>query len=466
MMEVVALILKILNYIFVGYTLLYTLFLATSAIVGSFRLYRAKKARFYNSYYRDEINIPISVIIPAYNEEVTIVDAINSLLKLDYKLYEIVVVDDGSKDNTSQVVIDAFKMSKINIPIRKVVKCQNDEYCYKTYAFRVPITLVRKVNGGSKADANNMGINACNYPYFICMDADSVLQKDSLKEIAIPVLEDSNTVAVGGSIRILNDTRIRDGELVEYHLPKNIVAAYQSMEYDRSFLMSRLFYDTIDGSLNVSGAFGLFKKDIVVQAGGYDPDAKGEDMDLIMHLHMYCRDNNIPYGVRYSANAVCWTQVPDTLGSLTKQRIRWHLGMKQNLGKYKKMALSPKYRSIGLVSIPAHFLFEMISPIVEIVGLISIIVSLSIGLGNIISMLILTAIFACFGFLISLISYVSRVYTLNLKISFKDFFYILGICFIEAFFMHEFLLGVRFASTFISSKKKRKWETNARKKID
>lgn len=463
-MEIVKAILNVINYVFMAYSLLYTLYLAVSVIVGSFRLYRGKKQRQYDNCYLDDIHLPISIIVPAYNEEVTIVDAINSLLKLDYKTYEIVIVDDGSKDKTSQILIAAFHMKKIDLPIHLVVPCEEEEYAYKTYAYKVPITLVRKVNGGSKADANNMGINASSYPYFLCMDADSLLQGNSLKEVAIPVLENENTIAVGGSIRILNDTKIRDGKIVNYQLPKNTLAAFQSMEYDRSFLLSRLFFDQINGSPNVSGAFGLFKKDVVVAVGGYDPAAIGEDMDLIMHLHQHCRDNKIPYGVRYASGAVCWTQAPETFKDLRSQRNRWHLGLKQNLRKYKKMILSPKYAALGLITLPAFILFEALSPIVEVLGLASIIVSLCLGLGNALSMLILIGVFALFGVGISLISYVSRAFTDDLKINVKDFFRILGLCFFELFFLHAYLLVVRFLATFKSSKKKLVWKSLTRKK--
>lgn len=465
-MQVVALIITILNYVFVVYSLLYTLYLTSSVVVGSFCLYDGKKKRRYHDYYLDEVKLPISIIVPAYNEEVTIVDSINSLLKLDYSTYEIIIVDDGSKDKTSETVIAAFQMHKVEIPIQRVVPSQPDEFTYKTFAYKVPITLVRKRNGGSKADANNMGINACNYPYFLDMDADSVLQSDSLQEIAIPVLEDENTVAVGGAIRILNDTKIRDGKIIDYQIPHNPLAAFQSMEYDRSFLLSRLFFDKFNGNLNVSGAFGLFRKDLVVKVGGYDQSSFGEDMDLVMNIHQYCHAHKIPYKVRYAPNAVCWTQAPETFKDIYSQRNRWHIGLRQALKKYHKMILSPRYGAVGLFTIPAYILFEALSPFVEVIGFISIVVASCMGLSNWVELLTLTGIFAAFGIFLSMISYVSRAFTLDLKINVKDFFKVLGICLLELVFFHPYFLAIRFMAAFKSTKKRRPWKSLARKKID
>src|SRR5574344_961018 len=222
-------ILYYVNFFFLAYTILYSLFLFVSVIVGSMTLYHMKKERRLKNYYIEDIHVPISIIVPAYNEEVTIVDSINSLLKLDYKTYEIVIVDDGSKDNTSKVLISTFNMIKIDAPIQKVVNCAKEEYVYKTFAYKVPITLVRKVNGGSKADANNMGINVSRYPYFLCMDADSVLQSNSLREISMPITEDDSVVAVGGSVRILNDVTIKEGKIAHFEFAHNPLAAYQAM---------------------------------------------------------------------------------------------------------------------------------------------------------------------------------------------------------------------------------------------
>ena len=195
-------------------------------------------------------------------------------MTLEYRAYEIIVVDDGSKDRTSEVLAETFDMHLVHRPIRRQINCQREEYVYETRAQKVPVTLIRKKNGG-KADALNMGINAANFPYFICMDADSVLQYDSLRRIAQPILENGNVVAVGGIVRISNDVELENGRVKRYRLPRSILAFMQVLEYDRSFLASRILFDRFNGSLIISGAFGLFKKDTVIAVGGYDNKTDG-----------------------------------------------------------------------------------------------------------------------------------------------------------------------------------------------
>ncbi len=218
--DIISLILKVLSYGFLGYSILYTTLLVTYVTVGWITLYVRRHKRKFKNFLVNDIFVPISIIVPAYNEEMTIVGSIKSMLKLDYSLYEIVIIDDGSKDQTSQKIIDEFQMHRIYRPIHKMIKCQTEEYIYETYTERVPITLVRKKNGGAKADAINMGINVCKYPYFICVDADSILQANSLREIVAPVAEDDAVVAVGGAIRILNDVTIKEGIVENYRIPR------------------------------------------------------------------------------------------------------------------------------------------------------------------------------------------------------------------------------------------------------
>ncbi|MBQ4238749.1 MAG: glycosyltransferase [Ruminococcus sp.] len=278
---------------FVIYLIGYSTFLFIAVVTGSSSLYKKRQQdRLKNTILKDHY-IPISIVVPAYNEDVTIVENVRSLLTLEYPLYEIIVVDDGSKDNTSKKLIEAFDMQAIRRPIQRKINCQPAEYVYETADQKVPLTLIRKKNGG-KADALNMGINACKYPYFICIDADSVLQYDSLSKVIKPVLENENVVAVGGAVRPANSVEIVNGHVINYRLPSNLLACMQVLEYDRSFLASRILFDKFNGSLIISGAFGLFKKETVICAGGYDPTTMGEDMELVVKLHDYCVSNDVP----------------------------------------------------------------------------------------------------------------------------------------------------------------------------
>lgn len=295
-------------------------------------------------------------------------ETVKSLLALEYKLYEIVVVDDGSKDNTSQKLIEAFDMKPIRRPIHRKINCQTEEFVYESVSEKVPLTLIRKKNGG-KADSLNMGINACKFPYFICMDADSVLQYDSLSKISRPILEQENIVAVGGVVRPANSVTLDHGRVLNYKLPSNVLACMQVLEYDRSFLASRILFDKFNGSLIISGAFGLFKKDVVIAAGGYDHSTMGEDMELVVKLHEYCTLNEIPYCVKYATDAICWSQAPERLKDLCKQRKRWHLGLFQSMWKHKVMLFNAKFGAVSFVSFFYFLIYELLSPFIEIFGI-------------------------------------------------------------------------------------------------
>jgi cellulose synthase/poly-beta-1,6-N-acetylglucosamine synthase-like glycosyltransferase len=249
--------------------------LVISVTVGASELYKNQQMSRLHNEISHEYYFPVSIVVPGYNEEVTICDTVHSLLNLDYRLYEIVVVDDGSTDDTSKVLIEEFKMSKVRRKIKKSIRCQEEEFVYESYAYKVPVFLIRKKNGG-KADALNMGINASRYPYFICMDADSMLQSDALERIVRPVLTDENLIACGGLVRIANGVVLENGKVKKYGMPKKMVTAMQVLEYERSFLASRILFDMFNGSMIISGAFGLFKKDIVIAVGGYDHGTMGE----------------------------------------------------------------------------------------------------------------------------------------------------------------------------------------------
>ena len=292
--EIIILFLSIVNFFFVIYLIGYSTYLFLSSVVGSLILYKNKNQRKLRNRLKDDYCVPVSILVPAYNEEVTVVETVKSLLDLKYNLYEIIVISDGSKDKTCEVLIDAFHMEEINKPIQKQLNYHTIKKVYEAKYDNVNIVLLDKENGG-KADALNAGICAASYPYFTCMDADSMLQKDSLENITRPILEDSRVVACGGIVRIANGVELVDGYVKEYHLPKGIIDSMQVLEYDRSFLASRILFDQFNGNLIISGAFGLFKKSIVIAAGGYDANTVGEDFELVIKLHVFCRMHKIDY---------------------------------------------------------------------------------------------------------------------------------------------------------------------------
>lgn len=463
--KVVQTLLDGINIFFVIYMIGYSSFLFFAVVTGSSELYKKRQQEKLKNTLLQDYYIPVSIIVPAYNEEVTVVETVKSLLSLEYKLFEIIVVDDGSKDDTSKKLIEAFNMHPIRRPIQRKISCQREEFVYETSMQKVPLTLIRKKNGG-KADSLNMGINACRYPYFICMDADSVLQYDSLSKIVRPLIENEHVVAVGGVVRPCNGAEIERGRVKNYRLPSNIIACMQVLEYDRSFLASRILFDKFNGSLIISGAFGLFKKDVVIAAGGYDHATMGEDMELVVKLHEYCSLNNMPYSIKYATDAICWSQAPERLRDLCKQRKRWHLGLFQSMWKHRIMFFNLKFGFVSIVSYFYFLLYELLSPFIEIFGVCSMIAAFLVGLINIPFMILFFTIYAVFSCILTLTAFFARTQTIDLDITPGDALKAVLLCFFEISVLRFVLAFVR-ATAFIGYKKKKlNWGRIERKKIN
>ncbi|MEG2338149.1 MAG: glycosyltransferase family 2 protein, partial [Clostridium sp.] len=339
-----------------------------------------KRRRFMNNMtISNKVNyVPISILVPAYNEEITIEESIGSLLHLDYPEYEIVIINDGSTDLTASKVIDKYNLKKIYRPIRKLVDSKEELDIYERRVDGVTITLINKENGG-KADSLNMGINASKYPLFLSLDADSVLQKDTLSKIVEPFMEDDKTVAVGGNVKVSNSLIIENGQVVGKKSRTKLIVLYQIVEYYRSFLSTRVSFNRFNSNLIISGAIGLFNKHIAIQAGGYEADTVGEDMEMVIKLHTYCIKNGMEYSIGYVPDAVCLTQVPEKYSDLKKQRRRWHMGLFQSLWKHKYVFVNPKYGQVGLIGYIYYVLFEFLSPIIELLGFVIVPISYFIG---------------------------------------------------------------------------------------
>ena len=465
LMDAVKVFLNGVGVFFILYMIGYSTFLFLAVVVGSSTLYRTRQQMTLKNALLKNYYVPVSIIVPAYNEEVTVVETVKSLLELDYHVYEIIVVNDGSKDTTAEKLIEAFDMHRIRRPIRRQIECQPEEAIYETMSQKVPLTLISKKNGG-KADSLNMGINASVYPYFICMDADSVLQKDSLKEIVKPVLENDHVVAVGGAVRPANGVILERGEVKEYHLPNNILACMQVLEYDRSFLAARILFDKFNGSLIISGAFGLFKKDMVIACGGYDHTTMGEDMELVVKLHEFCVANARPYLIRYATNAICWSQAPERLQDLCKQRRRWHIGLFQSMNRHRALFMNTKYGATSLISYLYFMLYELLSPYIEIFGVFTVLLAYWADLINVPFMVMFYLIYAVFSAILSLTAFFSRIHTIGLSLSFSDAVKAVLLCVFEISCLRFILAFVRATAFRGYRKKKMQWGRIERKKIE
>jgi len=309
---------------------------------------------------------PITLIAPAYNEEATCVEAVKALLLLKYPEYEILVINDGSSDKTLERLVWAFDLQPATRATTAEIPTVKVHGVYQSR--RLPnLWVIDKENGG-KADALNVGINYCQTPLFCALDADSLLEREALIRVVRPFLEDAKTVAAGGIIRIINDCEVKQGQVTRIRLPRNLLARFQVLEYLRAFMAGRMGWDAMDLTLIISGAFGVFRRKIVVDIGGYFTDTVGEDMEMIVRLHRHCRERKIPYRIAYVADPVAWTECPESIRVLGRQRDRWQRGLYESLMRNRRMLLNPRYGRIGLVAFPYFFFMEMLGPVIELFG--------------------------------------------------------------------------------------------------
>lgn len=322
---------------------------------------------------------PLSVIVPVYNEQETIVANIRSLLSLYYPEFELVVVNDGSTDETLRRMIDEFRLIRVERPIKKVLIHKPMKAVY--LSLDSPNLIVIDKENGGKADALNAGINAARFPLFCCIDADSLLENDALLRAARLFVEDKEVIATGGIVRVLNGCEVEGGMVTAVQVPKKAIEAFQAVEYTRGFLSGRTGWNFLNSLLIISGAFGIFRKDMVMAIKGYRHTV-GEDMDLVVRLHKYCRENNIRYKIIFVPDPVCWTQVPSDIGSLLKQRNRWHRGLIDSLWFSKEMFFNPAYGVIGLIGYPYFLFIEALGPLIEFIGYIGFILFYIFGLLN------------------------------------------------------------------------------------
>lgn len=460
------LIIDAINIFFFYYVFIYAIVFFISTISSVLELNEdIRKRKYFNrlSITSNDNYVPVSILVPAYNEESTVADCIESLAYQDYPDYEIIVIDDGSSDNTSSVVVDRFNLKKVAKPIRRVVECKNEESIYEgVINDKIKITLVRKENGG-KADALNMGINVSNYPLFISLDADSILQKDSLTNIVMPYMEDDTTIAVGGNIKVSNSVVLDNGEVVRILTPKNLLVIFQTIEYFRVFLTTRVWFNKFNGNLIISGAFGLFKKSSVINVGGYDTNTIGEDMDLVVKLHSFYRKNKLQYSIKYSHKAICWSQVPEKYKDLKNQRRRWHIGLITSLYTHKYILLNIKYGLVGVFSFLYFTVFEMLSCIVDVFGLGVIILSYFLGFLNIDFLFTFLLIYIGYSIVISIAAIILENYSFKNTLNFKSIFIYIIFSVLESFGYRQVCGWFRLSGFFGYRKRKYQWSKITRK---
>jgi cellulose synthase/poly-beta-1,6-N-acetylglucosamine synthase-like glycosyltransferase len=346
-----------------------------SLLILSFVDMRRRLAQnFYADYEaaaKSHFTFPISVLIPARNEAKTVVDTVRSVLALDYPEHEVIVINDGSTDSTLDELTREFKLTRREMVVRRSLPVAGAIRGIYRSSYAPNLLVVDKEHSGGKGQALNAGINISRYPLFCTIDADALFQENALLRVVRPFLEDSERViAVGGQVRVANGCRIERGRVVDARLPQNILAAFQVVEYLRAFVASRLGLSALNNLLILSGVFSLFRKDVVVEAGGFRSDVVTEDMELVLRLHHMMRRQGRDYSIVFLPDPICWTEVPQTVRTLARQRSRWQRGLVHSLWLHKSILWEKNSGSLRWIGMPYYMLFEALGSVVELLGYI------------------------------------------------------------------------------------------------
>ncbi len=383
-----------------------------------------------------------SIIAPAYNEGMTIVENVRSLLSLYYHNLEIIIVNDGSKDDSIQKLIEAYDLESMAYFIQGKIETNKVRGVYKSKnpAFK-KLIVVDKENGG-KADALNVGVNISSGEYLVCIDVDCILEQDAILKLAKPFLEqtDKKYIACGGVIRLANNCVIENGKVISVNMPRTLLGRTQALEYIRAFVLGRMAWSRASGLILISGAFGVFDRKIVLACGGYDKNTVGEDMELVVRMRKYMEERNEPYEVLTIPDPLCWTEVPETKDILKKQRNRWMRGTIETLWKHRKMMFNPKYGKLGMISLPYWFFFEFLGPLVEFSGYIIFIIFLLLGIISWSFFSVLFALVISMGFLYSIYAILVDLVSYQVYTKRKDFFALIATAFSEPFYFHPIVV--------------------------
>lgn len=410
------------------------------AVFSMIALIKHLKKNFFidhSDLLRSSLAPSVSLLAPAYNEGLTIIDNVKSLLSIQYNNYDVIIINDGSKDDTMEKLIYAFRLEKVPYytieqlqtkPIRGIYRSTDKAFSN--------LTIVDKENGG-KADALNVGLNVSSKELVACIDVDCIIEPDALLKMVKPFLEDKhNVIASGGVVRIANSCEVEEGRLIKVHLPNSILARFQVLEYLRAFLLGRMAWSRLNGLLLISGAFGMFKREIAIVAGGYDTNTVGEDMELVVRMRSYLIRKKIDFRIKYIPDPLCWTEAPSSNKILSRQRNRWARGTFEVLKNHRYMFFNPKYKVMGMISFPFWFFFEWLAPFVEALGALYFLylwITGAIWWTNALSLL---GLVYCFAIFISTFSLLAEEISYFKYTERKDIWKMLLIALLEPFLYH------------------------------
>jgi cellulose synthase/poly-beta-1,6-N-acetylglucosamine synthase-like glycosyltransferase len=380
-MSIVQALLWVFSWLAFAYFIVYGVCQITFTIIAWRTLNRYRHAAAFtplDEVYASPFTPPVSIVLPAYNEEAGVVASVHSLLDLRYPRHEVVVVNDGSTDGTIHRLREAFDLVPVRAALRTRIPTApvRGAFVSRTHP---NLRLLDKENGG-KADALNAGINASAHAYVCAIDADAVLEQDSLLRIILPFVDDPDLVAAaGGIVRVANGAVIESGRLVDFRLPAGRIARFQILEYYRAFLIGRLGFDSANAVLIISGAFGLFKREIVEAVGGYALGTVGEDAELVARLQGHLREQGEPFRIRFIPNPVCWTEAPADVRTLSRQRRRWQRGLGETLWRHRRQICNPRAGAFGLFTLPYFLVFELLGAVIEALGIPVVLIAWAIG---------------------------------------------------------------------------------------
>jgi len=466
----VHIIIVIFHYLFLIYTISVITSYIILAVVSSFETieyFRKNSFVNYKEIVSSSISPSISIIAPAYNESLNIIENVRSLLSNHYANYDVIIVNDGSKDDSLEKLIKAYDLVCVDYLINEQIETKPlREGIFKSTnpAFE-KLIIVDKENGG-KSDALNFGLNISKSNYVACIDVDCLLLEDALQKMIKPFLEatDYKVIATGGVIRIANSCIIKDGTLLDVNMPKKLIERAQILEYLRSFLLGRMAWSRLNGLLVISGAFGLFDKKIAIEIGGYDTNTVGEDMEIIVRMRRHMEEMKKKYKVAYIPDPLCWTEAPDNYKTLISQRNRWTRGTIETLRKHRKIGLNRNYNNLGMLSFPYWFIYERMAPIIEIVGLIYFIILIATKNVRWDYALAFFTVAYLFTIIFSLVAIFSEELTYHQYKKKGTGFKLILTTLLEPFTLHPFILYAALRGNFdYYFNKKKKWGEMTRK---
>ena len=447
--------LVVLSYFFLGNGI-YT-FLMLLSLRATWVHMRQMACRGLDALRRSPLTPAVTIIIPAWNEQGVIVNTVDSALQADYPRFQVIVVDDGSTDLTLDRLVHHYDLAETNRACHPAIPTAPFRAYYANP--QIPnLLVVSKVRGG-KPDALNAGINLCQSPYFCNLDADCLLERDALLRLMDPIVNSAvETVVSGGIVRILNGCETKDGRVLKVGLPPTWLERFQVVEYLRSFLFGRTGWHLLGGTLIVSGAFAIFHRATVIEAGGFCRDTVTEDMDLVVQLHQWAAENNRQIRMSFTSDPVCWTECPSTLTMLAHQRRRWQLGLCQTLWKHSQMLFGTRYGIVGWLSFPFHSYIEGLGAAVEFLGYLLIPLGVFLGMVTPGLLLVFMLLGFVYGGFLSVGAVLLEELTYRRYPRLRDLLTLLAFAVLENLGYRQLVLYYRFQGTMKFLAGSRRWE--------